>query len=214
MYVDDMVITRNDPNCVAVLKSVLDAKFRIKDLGSLKYFLGLEIARSDKGISLNQRKFALEILKETGMMSCKPLKLPMEQQLKLSKGNGELLKDSSQYRRLIGKLMYLTLSRPAITYAVNRLSQFLAQPRVPHMRVANRILQYIKGTPGQGVFFPCDSNLQLKAYCDANWARCLDTRKSLTGYCVFLGDSLNIIAMRCVIPCYICKSECERGSIE
>ena len=86
--------------------------------------------------------------------------------------------------------MYLTLSRPDITYAVNRLSQFLAKVRVPHMQVVTRILQYVKGTPRQGIFFPSDSNLQLRAYYDADWARCPDTRKSLIGYCVFLGDAL------------------------
>ena len=78
VYVDDIVITRNDPTCVAALKSLLDHKFGIKDLGSLKYFLGLEIARSEKGISVNQRKYALEVLKETGMLGYKPAKSLME----------------------------------------------------------------------------------------------------------------------------------------
>ncbi|XP_057956674.1 uncharacterized mitochondrial protein AtMg00810-like [Malania oleifera] len=185
-----MVITGNDPDCVAELKSVLDAKFGIKDLGSLKYFLGLEIARSKKGINLNQRKFALNILKETGMRGCKPINSPMEQQLKLSKDSRDLFTDLNKYRRLIGKLMYLTLSIPNLTYAINRLSQFLAKPRHPHMQAATRILQYIKGTSGQGVFLPVDSDLQLKAYYDVNWAGCPDTRRSLTGYCFFLGNAL------------------------
>ena len=108
----------------------------------------------------------------------------------LSKLDGELLKDAGPYRMLICKLMYLTLSRPDITYVVHRLSQFLAQPRVPHMNAATRILQYIKGTPRQGMFFLVQADLQLKAFCDADWVGCPDTRKSLIGYCVLLGNAL------------------------
>ena len=134
VYVDDMIITSNNPNCVTALKSLLDKNFGIKDLVSLKFFLGLEIARSEKGISLNQRKYALEILIEADMFGCK--------------GDRELLQDVGQYRRLIGKLIYLTLSRPNITYAMHRLSQFLSQSKVPHIRAVTRILQYIKGTLG------------------------------------------------------------------
>ena len=190
VYVDDVLITGNDAQCVADLKRLLDAKFRIKDLGASKYFLGLEVARSDKGITLNQRKYALEVLTDSSMLGCKPMKTPIEQYLRLSKDEGELIDDPSQYRRLIGKLMYLTLTRTDICYAVNKLSQFLSKPRHPHMVVALRVLQYIKDAPGQGLFFSANSDFQLKAFCDANWVGCLNTRRSLTGYCIFLGENL------------------------
>ncbi|KAL5562386.1 hypothetical protein UlMin_032133 [Ulmus minor] len=137
----------------------------------------------------------------------------MEASLKLSQDEGEPLDDPSSYRRMIGKMLYLTITRPNISYSVNRLSQFLSNPRMPHMKAAQRVLQYIKSTLGQGLYFPSDSKLQLQAYAeaslpnnvvaeqpnpeieikvyaDADWGTYLDTRRSVSGFCVFLGNSL------------------------
>lgn len=126
VYVDDILVASNDVQAVTYFKNFLDDKFKLKDLGCLKYFLGLEVARSSKGISLCQRKYVLELLAEASELVAKPIKSPMEQHAKLSNYHGELVSDPSQYRRLIGKLLYLTLTKPDIAFSAHQLSQFLS----------------------------------------------------------------------------------------
>jgi hypothetical protein len=189
IYVDDILITGNDVNAIAALKQFLHSHCRNKYLGDLKYFLGIEVSRSKKGISISQRKYTMEILKDGGFLGAKPVSFPMEQNMKLS-DSGELLKDPSQYRRLVGRLIYLTITRPDITYSVHVLSRFMHAPRKPHMEAALRILRYLKNSPGQGLFFPSQNDLSLRAFSDSDWAGCPISRRSTTGYCVFLGPSL------------------------
>ena len=126
------------------------------------------MARTIKGVSLRQRKFTLELLSHTGLLACKPSNVPMEQSVRLSSSNGDGVSDHSLYRRLVGKLLYLTLTRPDKSFSVHKLSQFMSAPKMPHLQAAYKILKYLKKTLGQGLFLSVESSLQLKFYCDAD----------------------------------------------
>ncbi|RVX17827.1 Retrovirus-related Pol polyprotein from transposon RE1 [Vitis vinifera] len=161
-----------------------------KDLGKLKYFLGIEIAQSSSGVVLSQRKYALDILEETGMLDCKPVDTPMDPNVKLIPGQGEPLGDHGRYRRLVGKLNYLTITRLDISFPVSVVSQFLQSPCDSHWDVVIRILRYIKSTPGQGVLYENRGHTQVVGYTDADWAGSPTDRRSTSGYCVFIGGNL------------------------
>ena len=119
MYVNDIVITESDSKGISSLKSFLHNQIHIKDLGMLKYFLGVEVMRSKQGILLSQRRYVLYMLSKTGKLGAKPCSTPMAPNVQLTK---EGVEDPKRYKRLVGKLNYLTVTCPDIVYSVSVLS--------------------------------------------------------------------------------------------
>jgi hypothetical protein len=190
VYVDDIILAGTSLVEIDRIKLILDNHFKIKDLGTLKYFLGLEVAQSREGITISQRKYCLDLLKDSGLLGSKPASTPLDPAVKIHNVDSKPYADISQYRRLIGKLLYLTNTRPDICFATQQLSQFLSKPTVNPYNAACRVIRYLKHNPGRGLLFPRHSDLQIFGFIDADWAGYLDTRKSTTGYCFFIGSSL------------------------
>ncbi|XP_049386270.1 uncharacterized mitochondrial protein AtMg00810-like, partial [Solanum stenotomum] len=182
VYVDDLLVTGSDLQEINRAKLELHKNFKMKDLGELRYFLGIEIARSSEGILISQRKYALEMISETGLSGSKPKWTPMEQNMKLTsseydlkfseKSEDVLLEDRSVYQRLVGKLLYLTVTRPDISYAVQSLSQFMHAPKRSHYEAALHVVKYIKSQPGLGLLMSSRGDEKVEAYCDSDWASC------------------------------------------
>jgi len=189
IYVDDIILAGNDLAEINNITNELDISFKIKNLGNLTYFLGLEVARSSKGIHLCQRKYTLDLLQETGMLASAPMPTPMKFSRRNIIENGEPLTDTTAYRRLVGKLLYLTNTRPDITHAVHQLSQHVAAPTTVHHQACLRVLRYLKQNPGHGIFLDANSEIKVKGFSDSDWAGCPETRKSVTGFIVYLGHS-------------------------
>ena len=152
--------------------------------------MGIKIAQSNSGVVMFQRKYVLDILESTGKLDCKPVDTPLDLNVKLVLGQGESLRDPGRYRRLVGRLNYLTITRSDIFFSVSVVSQFLQSPFDSLWDAVIRILCYIKNTPGQGVLYKNKGHTQIVGYCDADWARSPVDRCSTLGYCVFIGGNL------------------------
>lgn len=133
----------------------------MKDLGELRYFLGIEIIRTKEGIWLSQRQYALDMLSKYGMTDCKPIAMPLDQNLKLRADAGQVLEDVTMYRKIVGSLIYLTISWPDMSYTVGLESQFMQFPRKPHLDSVRRTLHYVSATLDYALFYEAGSELQL-----------------------------------------------------
>ena len=151
VYVDDIILTGDDKEEIQALKQHLDQVFKIKDLGLVHYFLGIEVLHVDKGVILTQRKFARELLQEFGCHELSPVSCPLDLSHRLSAEEGELLDDATLYRRGVGKLNFLTNTRPDLAFAIQHLSQFMKNPRIPHYKAFMHVLRYIKGQLDFGI---------------------------------------------------------------
>lgn len=190
VYVDDMIITGDDSEEIAKLQKQLATEFEMKNLGGLKYFLGIEVARSKKGIFLSQRKYILDLLSEVGLLDCKPVDTPIVQNHQLGEYPDQVPTKKGRYQRLVGKLIYLSHTRPDIAYAVSVVSQFMHNPSKDHMDAVIRIMRYLKSSPGKGLMFTKNNHVQVEGYTDADWAGDITNRKSTSGYFTFVGGNL------------------------
>jgi len=157
----------------------------MKDLGKLKYFLGIEVAYSRQGIFISQRKYILDLFKETGKLGCKTTGWPIEQNHRIGNDEENPKVEKTQYQRLVGKLIYLSHTRSNIAYAVSVVSQFMNDPRERHLQAVDRIIQYLKASPKKGLLFKKGENLSMKVYTDVDYAGSIVDRRSTTGYCMF-----------------------------
>ncbi|GJZ83167.1 ribonuclease H-like domain-containing protein [Tanacetum coccineum] len=189
LYVDDIVLTASSSDLLHRIISSLHQEFAMTDLGSLNYFLGISVTRDSSGMFLSQKKYAVEILERAGMVYCNPSRTPVDTESKMGT-TGDVVSDLTLYRSLAGSLQYITFTRPDISYAVQQVCLHMHDPREPHFSALKRILRYVCGTLDYGLQLFSSSTTDLVAYSDADWAGCPTTRRSTSGYCVFLGNNL------------------------
>ncbi|GJU98788.1 ribonuclease H-like domain-containing protein [Tanacetum coccineum] len=174
------------------LQLIIDSlhnEFDMTDLGALNYFLGIFANRTSTGLFLSQRKYALQLLERAHMVHCNPSRTPVDTKSKLGP-EGVPVQDPTLYRSLAGGLQYLTFTRPDLSYAVQQVCLYMHDPREPHFTALKRILRYVRGTVDFGLQLYASATTSLVGYTDADWAGCPSTRRSTSGYCVFLGDNL------------------------
>jgi len=190
MYVDDIILIASSHSLRKSVMSSLSTEFAMKDLGPPSYFLGIAVNRNAADMFLSQQKYAEQILEREEMSNCKPCPTPVDTKPKLGACNGIPYADPTNYRRLVGTLQYLTLTRPDISYAVQQICLHMHDPKEEHMNALKRILRYLKGIIEFGLHLYKSTITTLLSYTDANSGGCSDTRRSTSGYCVFIGDNL------------------------
>jgi len=192
VYVDDIIVTGSSTSDITQLIQTLSKEFKLKDMGKLQFFLGMEL--TPIGITgsyvLSQHRYISDILRQTNMHEAKSVSTPMPSTMKLTATDGTPMEDKSLYRSVVGALLYLVNTSPDISFAVNKLCQFLQNPTTSHWTAAKRVLRYLQGTRSYGILFAPSASVRIDVYSDADWAGCLDDRRSTGGFAIFIGNNL------------------------
>ena len=189
VYVDDILLTGSDSRLISQLKTHLQHQFKTNDLGPLHRYLGVQFDRTTNGLHMHQRPYALSILQFFHMEDCKHSLTPLHEGLSLSKHSDTPLVDPTLYRMLVGKLLFLTKTRPDLIHAVSVVSRFMQNPQEAHLQAAKHILRYVRRYPDLGLFFKQGEENRLHGYTDADYGQDIDDRISVGAYIFFLGTS-------------------------
>ncbi|XP_062104373.1 uncharacterized mitochondrial protein AtMg00810-like [Humulus lupulus] len=196
VYVDDILLIGSSNAAVLGLIQKLNAVFALKDLGEVDYFLGIQVQHTTNGMHLGQRKYIIDLLAHADMQHVNPLPTPMAEGEKITTFGSDPLPEPYKYRSIVGALQYVTITRPEISYVVNKVSQFMHTPMKSHWKIVKKILRYLKGNLDFGLTLTKASTMRLTGFSDADWASDPDDRRSTSGFCIYLGDNLIYWASR------------------
>ena len=189
IYVDDIIFGSTNAKLCERFAKLMQSRYQMSMMGELSYFLGLQVKQNEEGTFINQSKYTRNLLKKFGMQDSSTASTPMATATKLDKDTGASV-DITNYRGMIGSLLYLTASRPDIMFSTCLCARFQADPKESHLIAVKRIFRYLKGTPGLGIWYPKNTGFDLTGYTDSDYAGCRIDRKSTSGSCQFLGRRL------------------------
>lgn len=209
IWVDDLIIAASSNVLISEVKEMLKKRFKMKDLGELKHFLGIDFTQCKGEVRMSQSRHIGKVLQRFGMSDCKLRSTPCEQKLNFDE-EGEVV-DATGYREMIGSLIYImTSTRPDLSWVVSKLSQHLAQPKQQHWVTAKQVLRYLKGTIEHELCYKrSDLGLRLEGYSDADWASDHSDRRSTTGYCFSLTTEGPVISWKSRKQPTVALSTCE-----
>ncbi|KAK6141693.1 hypothetical protein DH2020_024556 [Rehmannia glutinosa] len=190
IYVDDIIFGSTNKELCDKFSNLMQSKFEMSMMGELTFFLGLQVKQLKDGTFISQTKYTRDLMKKFGMEEKSSMKIPMNTSVKMDMDTDGKPVDQTRYRALIGSLLYLTASRPDITFAVGVCARFQSAPKESHMTAAKRILRYLKGSQEVGLWYPKEGGFKLIGYSDSDYAGCRVERKSTSGTCQMLGNRL------------------------